>query len=450
MTGKGLVLFIKQGWTALVDPLREDRLSKALTISYRELSTKRLAFDFHASVAKCELAPGDKEEVARRLFRKYLGKFWEDGEVSEKERKGLSWLAKQLEISELESESIQRRMGRDRFSAILARAFSDGHLDDSEVAELTIVAKSCGASLSDFFRSQFLEEGSAFLRSLFVNAIEDGRLDADEWKSLLRTVDRLGMSEAEFRSAISVPARQLLEHVLADARSDDEITSDEESVINWIADNLIADDTFTLYVRNQVAETQELMAIRAGRIPSMRAPQGLALNAGEVVHMISSGQFTYLKRRGDEFVPVSYDGTVVVTDSRWIFASQVKSFFSSHAKVLSFDLRGRTLEIQCAGAGAGTYRLIDPPRFAGEIWVAAIGRSKQTLVSSDEGVPSRHIPRDVRQRVWQKYSGRCAECAATDYLEFDHVIPHSRGGSNSDNNIQLLCRRCNLKKSDRI
>jgi 5-methylcytosine-specific restriction endonuclease McrA len=35
-------------------------------------------------------------------------------------------------------------------------------------------------------------------------------------------------------------------------------------------------------------------------------------------------------------------------------------------------------------------------------------------------------------------------------LEFDHVIPHAKGGSNTDNNIQLLCRGCNLKKSDRI
>ena len=42
------------------------------------------------------------------------------------------------------------------------------------------------------------------------------------------------------------------------------------------------------------------------------------------------------------------------------------------------------------------------------------------------------------------------ECAALDYLEFDHLIPVAKGGSNTVNNIQLLCRRCNGSKGDRI
>ena len=44
----------------------------------------------------------------------------------------------------------------------------------------------------------------------------------------------------------------------------------------------------------------------------------------------------------------------------------------------------------------------------------------------------------------------CVRCEATDYLEYDHIIPHSKGGSNSVKNVQLLCRRCNNEKSDRI
>jgi 5-methylcytosine-specific restriction endonuclease McrA len=84
------------------------------------------------------------------------------------------------------------------------------------------------------------------------------------------------------------------------------------------------------------------------------------------------------------------------------------------------------------------------------VFETAVAMANQTKVMRVESKPSRHIPREVRQRVWQRYGGRCAECNADDYLEFDHIIPHAKGGSNSDNNIQLLCRRCNLKKSDRI
>lgn len=32
----------------------------------------------------------------------------------------------------------------------------------------------------------------------------------------------------------------------------------------------------------------------------------------------------------------------------------------------------------------------------------------------------------------------------------DHIIPVSRGGRNVDENIQLLCRRCNISKSDKL
>ena len=63
---------------------------------------------------------------------------------------------------------------------------------------------------------------------------------------------------------------------------------------------------------------------------------------------------------------------------------------------------------------------------------------------------SRHIPQDVKQLVWQRDGGKCVECGARDYLEFDHIIPASKGGANTVRNVQLLCRRCNLKKADRV
>jgi 5-methylcytosine-specific restriction endonuclease McrA len=35
-------------------------------------------------------------------------------------------------------------------------------------------------------------------------------------------------------------------------------------------------------------------------------------------------------------------------------------------------------------------------------------------------------------------------------LEFDHIIPHAKGGANTEGNVRLLCRRCNNEKGDRI
>ena len=53
----------------------------------------------------------------------------------------------------------------------------------------------------------------------------------------------------------------------------------------------------------------------------------------------------------------------------------------------------------------------------------------------------RYIPSDVRKAVYQRDGGRCVNCGGTG-VEYDHVIPVSKGGGNSVNNIQLLCQEC--------
>lgn len=60
------------------------------------------------------------------------------------------------------------------------------------------------------------------------------------------------------------------------------------------------------------------------------------------------------------------------------------------------------------------------------------------------------IQRSVQREVWQRDGGRCAECSTKEKLCFDHIVPFSKGGSNTVRNIQLLCERCNLSKGNRL
>jgi hypothetical protein len=60
------------------------------------------------------------------------------------------------------------------------------------------------------------------------------------------------------------------------------------------------------------------------------------------------------------------------------------------------------------------------------------------------------ISRDTQIFVWQRDRGRCVNCGSQENLEFDHIIPVSKGGSNSARNIQLLCAKCNRAKGVNI
>ena len=100
------------------------------------------------------------------------------------------------------------------------------------------------------------------------------------------------------------------------------------------------------------------------------------------------------------------------------------------------------------GVGNGLYAVSDPT-FVGAVLDTLVKIVKRQLVVTN-AEPSRHIPQDVKHAVWQRDGGKCTQCGSTSYLEYDHIIPHTKGGANTLANVQLLCRSCNLKKSDRI
>ena len=51
--------------------------------------------------------------------------------------------------------------------------------------------------------------------------------------------------------------------------------------------------------------------------------------------------------------------------------------------------------------------------------------------------------------VLARYGSRCIACGATEDIQQDHVVPLTSGGSDYINNIQPLCRRCNILKKGR-
>jgi hypothetical protein len=77
-------------------------------------------------------------------------------------------------------------------------------------------------------------------------------------------------------------------------------------------------------------------------------------------------------------------------------------------------------------------------------------------VKITEGVKARQrsgrepIPKNVQREVWRRDGGQCVDCGSREHLEYDHIIPVSRGGSNTTRNIELRCKSCNRKKGAKI
>jgi len=63
---------------------------------------------------------------------------------------------------------------------------------------------------------------------------------------------------------------------------------------------------------------------------------------------------------------------------------------------------------------------------------------------------SRSIPHPVKIAVVTRDGGKCRRCGSIQDLQYDRIVPNSRGGSSTDvNNIQLLCGKCSSLKSNR-
>lgn len=59
---------------------------------------------------------------------------------------------------------------------------------------------------------------------------------------------------------------------------------------------------------------------------------------------------------------------------------------------------------------------------------------------------------EQKAKMWEAQGHKCngcRHCFPTHGLEYDHIMPKSRGGSDNWDNMQLLCAACNRAKRDR-
>lgn len=84
-------------------------------------------------------------------------------------------------------------------------------------------------------------------------------------------------------------------------------------------------------------------------------------------------------------------------------------------------------------------------------WELMLSQVRWPVVRSGERAP---IAPHLRAAVWYRDSGRCAICIAemprSEVMHLDHIIPWSAGGSDTSENLRLLCEVHNLERSNYV
>lgn len=251
-----------------------------------------------------------------------------------------------------------------------------------------------------------------------------------------------------------------LRGMLADVVSRGALQADEEQAFRAAVRFLNPAVTVKREIANVLNRLKFIQRIRAGEVRPIATEQvDLVTRPEELTWFCKSSikLVRKLKRRTDR-----HQGDLWVTSERLVFRSleypaeiPLRNILDFEGDAAEFIVIGKTKKTTCnfylgEAQTAGEGYLWGGGDLLEAYVDQAVQKFHRKLNHSVSMRKTRSIPQRVKQAVWQRDGGRCVECQASEYLEFDHIIPFSRGGANSLENIQLLCRRCNLKKSDRI
>ena len=80
-----------------------------------------------------------------------------------------------------------------------------------------------------------------------------------------------------------------------------------------------------------------------------------------------------------------------------------------------------------------------------------IGRNSVLNYRARKAAASGRLSNGLGNRLMSIQKGKCACCRKpiSNGYHMDHIMPLKLGGTNTDDNIQLLCQTCNLQKSAR-
>ncbi|GAB2674481.1 TerD family protein [Nocardia goodfellowii] len=265
-----------------------------------------------------------------------------------------------------------------------------------------------------------------------------------EWDALWASLRYQRIDEAAGRLALRDAALSYVERLVTFAFADGEIAQAEfeafeEAIVELDLTGPLIDD-----LHRRMARGRMLSRLREGELPAIRTP-GLHLDPEERVHLDLPATHVRQLARG----PKLSEGRLIASNKKLRFVGTGAGTELPWSRVVSVAIEDDLVVLAATSARGGASFEVDDPDYVAAALEGALRVAKRLVLTPGQR-DSRSIPQEVKAEVWQRDGGRCVECGSSHYLEFDHVIPLSRGGATSASNLQILCRSCNRVKGARI
>ncbi|MGW5923890.1 TerD family protein [Nocardia fluminea] len=265
-----------------------------------------------------------------------------------------------------------------------------------------------------------------------------------EWTEVWAALRFQRIDEERGRTLLREAALTQVERMVAFAFADGEVFADELDAFEHVVSELALSGGIVDDLRRRMHRGRTLSRLRAGELPTVNTP-GLHLDPEERVHLDLPAVHIRMLARG----PRNTEGRLIGSSKKLRFVGHGTGIELPWNRVVSVHPEHGTVVLAATSArGGATFGVADPDYVAAALEGAL--RVSKRLVLTPGQLDSRSIPQDVKAQVWQRDGGACVECGDGHYLEFDHIIPLSRGGATSVTNLQILCRACNRAKGARI
>jgi len=262
-------------------------------------------------------------------------------------------------------------------------------------------------------------------------------------RELVQQTQALGLDPAIGFNYMRRECAQLYLRVFVMSKQDGVITPQEEQYLAMLQRELYLRPEDYAGIQAEIQYIKTVHQIRNGNLPVVRA--SIILPSSEICHWESTATYSKVLKSSIKYTT----GSLVVTNSKMRMISHEGGFEFPLNKIAHVSYaHPHGINLQLTRTHGNGFYAVPQGMLLTELMQVLLNKYNRQVVYEQEG--SRAIPQQIKIEVWHRDGGKCVQCRAQDYLEYDHIIPFSRGGASSTNNIQLLCRRCNNAKSNHI